>query len=418
MAGKPVLRFPTAGGEHASFLLEVSSNGSRPLDLKLVGSESTAVFLVKLRHKKIDECKATPGHCSDEEWEQILTSTFVDLEPVPDIEVRADVQPDGASVTLSFRKNIQGITQRLGSIKLDESDKTEISPFDWCVSAIASRTRVADELAAAKAQIKSLEQSVEELKSQLDEFIAAKEEDETQLLEKFKDLLNAKKLKIRQQHRLLARAKVDAAKLADDGDGDEQGGRDEDAHRKAGPSRAGKRKAPVKEEEESDDGFERMDVDEREDDGERDVGADTQSGSGSDVDANEGQQLSTDDDATASDPDTDDEPPTVAEVKRKGAPPRGRITKPKASAGKQKQTAQSSRSTRAATRKQTAAAATAAASDDSEEDGDDGDNQLPPPRILPFAKKKTAPPPKPTSSANDDGDKDDDETQSDEDSEL
>lgn len=65
-----------------------------------------------MRHKKIDECKATPSHCSDEEWEQILTSTFVDLKPVPDIEIRADVQPNSASMTLSFRKNIQGITVR------------------------------------------------------------------------------------------------------------------------------------------------------------------------------------------------------------------------------------------------------------------------------------------------------------------
>lgn len=65
-----------------------------------------------MRHKRIDECKATPSHCSDEEWEQILISTFVDLQPVPDIEIRADVQPDSTSVTLSFRKNIQGITVR------------------------------------------------------------------------------------------------------------------------------------------------------------------------------------------------------------------------------------------------------------------------------------------------------------------
>lgn len=286
---------------------------------------------------------------------------------------------------------------------MDENDRTEISPFDWCVSAIASRTRVADELAAATAQIKTLEESVEELRSQLDEFIAAKEEDETQLLEKFKDLLNAKKLKIRQQHRLLARAKIDPAKIADEGG---------DAHRDAGPSRAGKRKAQVKEEEESDDGFERMDVDEREDGGGRDAGANTGSGSGSDADEN--QQLSTDNDATASDPDTDDEPPTVAEVKRKGASTPGRITKPKASASKK--TAQPSRNTRAATRKQTAAAATAAAAaSDSEDDGDD---EPPPPRSLPFmGAKKTAPPPKPGADDDDDDDGDD-ETQSDDDSEL
>jgi hypothetical protein len=65
-----------------------------------------------VRHKKVDEYKASPGHCTDEEWQQILISTFVDLKSVSDIEVRAEVQSDGNAVTLSFRKNIQGITVR------------------------------------------------------------------------------------------------------------------------------------------------------------------------------------------------------------------------------------------------------------------------------------------------------------------
>ncbi|TGJ83517.1 hypothetical protein E0Z10_g5248 [Xylaria hypoxylon] len=381
----PVLRFPISGRENDSFLVEVSSNGSRPLDLKLTGSESTAVFLVKLRHKKIDEYKSSPGHCTDEEWQQILTSIFVDLKPVLGIEVRADVQSDDASVTLSFRKNIQGITQRLGSINLDENDRTEISPFDWCVSAIASRTKVTEELAAATVKIESLEQSIEELKAQLDDFITTKEEDETQMLEKFRDLLNSKKVKIRQQHRLLAAAKVDPEKLA------KIGGDDQDAHRNAGPSRSGKRKAPVKMEDESDDDFERMDVD-KQDPGDN---ADTNSQPESDSDGDENQQLSTDNDATASDPDTDDEPPTAAEVKKKGVTPPGRITKPKASVSKR--TTRSSQTARATAQKQPAVAS----------DSEDEDDELPPPRVLPFmAAKKTAPPPKPA---------DDDETPSDDD---
>ncbi|KAI0467821.1 hypothetical protein F4859DRAFT_524970 [Xylaria cf. heliscus] len=432
MAQTPVLRFPISGQEDGSFLLEVLSNGSRPLDLKLVGSESTAVFVLKcefhslqvhgstgprvldqitsfpgvvrragigatgseipgtdihatpaaVRHKKIDEYKASPGHCTDEEWQQILTSLFVDLKPVPDIEVRADVQSDGSSVTLSFRKNIQGITQRVGSIKLDENDRTEISPFDWCVSAIASRSKVTDELAAATAKIESLEHTINELQAQLDDFITTKEEDETQMLEKFRDLLNEKKLKIRQQQRLIAAANVDPEKLANIG-----GGSDQDKHRNAGPSRSNKRKVSIKQEEsESEDGFEEMDID-NQDDGDNAGLAE----SGSDVD--EIQELGTEDDATASDPDTDDEPPTRAEVKRKGGSPAGRITKPKVSASRQ--TAGPSRSTRAATQKQAA-----------ESDIEDEDDEPPPSRTLPFMRGKQTAAPKPT---------DDDETQSDDD---
>ncbi|KAI3320703.1 hypothetical protein HD806DRAFT_538153 [Xylariaceae sp. AK1471] len=377
MTETPVLRFPISGQEDGSFLLEVSPNGSRPLDLKLIGSESTAVFLIKLRHKKIDEYKASPGQCTDEQWQQILISTFVDLKPVPDIEVRADVQSDGDAVTLSFRKNIQGITQRLGSIKLEENDKTEISPFDWCVSAITSRTKVTEELAAATAKIEALEQSVNELKAQLDDFIATKQEEETQMLEKFRDLLNEKKLKIRQQQRLLAAAKVDPETLANIGGSE---------HRDAGPSRSGKRKAPVKvkeEADESEDGFEKMDVDKE--------------NSELDSDVDENQQLSTDNDAATSDPDSDSEPPTIAEVRERKKPvsPPGRSAKSAASGSKP------SRNTRAVTQKQAASATS-----DSEDEAD----ALPPPRNLPFMRgKKAPPPPKPV---------DDDETQSDEDSEL
>ncbi|KAI0205642.1 hypothetical protein F4808DRAFT_239877 [Astrocystis sublimbata] len=389
MVETSVLCFPVSGQEGASFLLEVSSNGSRPLDLKLIGSESTAVFQLKLRQKKIDEYKAATDHCTDEQWQQILISTFVDLKPLPDIEIRADVQSDGTLVTLSFRKNIQGITQRLGSIKLDEVDK-EISPFHWCISAIASRNKVTDDLATATSKIESLEHTIKELKSQLDDFITTKDEDETQMLEKFRDLLNEKKLKIRQQHRLLAAAKVDPKKLANIAGGD-----DEDVHHDAEPSRSRKRKVQVKEEEgaESDDGFEQMDIDKPDGDGNAGDSAEIELGS----DVEDQQQTTDDDDATASDPDTDDEPSTTARAKEKKATSPGQLTKPKAPASRQ--TAGPSRSTRAASQKQ----ATGAAASNSE----GGDKVPPPPRQLPFMKTKpAAPPPKPS---------DDDETESGED---
>ncbi|KAI2631588.1 hypothetical protein GGS21DRAFT_150495 [Xylaria nigripes] len=393
MAKPTVLRFPISGQSDGSFLLEVSSNGSRPLDLKLIGSESTAVFLAKLRHKKIDECKASPAHCTDEEWQQILISILVDLKPEPDIEVKADVQPDLTSVALSFRKNIQGITQRLGTIKLDENDKTEISPFDWCVSAIASRTKAKEELVDVIAEIDSLKRSVSELKAQLDDFIITKEEDETQMLEKFRDLLNEKKLKIRQQQRLLSAAKVDPEKLATVSLSEENY-----THRRPGLSRSAKRKAlETNEDDESDDGFEKMDIDEK------NVGDNTSTNNQLESDSDtDNHQPSTDNDMTETASDTDNDSPSQAKLKKRteGSPP-GRITKPKMSGSKQ--AAQSSRNLRAAKQKQTAVA--------SDLEGDDNEDEAPPPpRHLPFTRsKQVEPPPKPA---------DDDETQSDDDSEL
>ncbi|KAI2620172.1 hypothetical protein GGS26DRAFT_601770 [Hypomontagnella submonticulosa] len=301
MTEASILRFPISGKENEYFLLEASSNGSRPLDLKLIGSESTAVFITKLRHKRIGDYKASSGPCSHEEWEKILTSALIDQQPVPDVEIRADVQSDGTSVSLSFRKNIQGITQRLGSIKLEEDEKTEISPFDWCVSAIGTRERVGEDLAAATAKIRNLEDSLKELREQLDDLIKTKEEDETQLLEKFRDLLNEKKVKIRQQQRLLASATVDPEKLA------KVGGTPGTQKHVAEASRASKRKVKDEPESSGDDSFEKMDVVEDSDDGSAQPGAE------------ENGDTTADETASGTDTDSEPAPPPVKSQKNQAA---------------------------------------------------------------------------------------------------
>ncbi|KAI1139733.1 hypothetical protein F5Y05DRAFT_331168 [Hypoxylon sp. FL0543] len=359
MAEAVVLRFPILGKENEYFLLEVSSHGSRPLDLKLVGSESTAVFTLKLRHKRVGDYRAPSGPCSQEEWEDILTSTLVNQRPAPDIEIRADIESDGTSVSLSFRKNIQGITQRLGSIKLEEDDKTEISPFDWCVLAIGAREKVEEDLAAATAKARALEDSLKELREQLDELIKTKEEDETQLLEKFRDLLNEKKVKIRQQQRLLAAASVDPEKLAN------IGGSSSTQKHVAQASRASKRKAK-EESESSDDGFEKMDVEEEDNDG------------STEPDAEEDHDTTADE--TASGTGTDDEPapPPIRSQRNQAAGPKRNFRASTSAKGPSK---------------------SASSDEDSEEPR--------PPRALPFMKNKKPAAPAPKSV-------DDDETESDE----
>lgn len=59
-------------------------------------------------------------------------------------------------------------------------------------------------LAEAAAHAKELETTVKELKSQLDELVTSKQDDETALLQKFRDLLNEKKVKIREQQKVIA----------------------------------------------------------------------------------------------------------------------------------------------------------------------------------------------------------------------
>ena len=105
------------------------------------------------------------------------------------------------------------------------------------------------------AQLTEQKQTIDKLDQQLEELIQAKKAHEEELLGKFALLLNEKKLKIREQQRLLAGAKIDpnAAKKVRKAKQVTKG-------RTPEASRKGKRKADVKDDEsdenEDEDGFE------------------------------------------------------------------------------------------------------------------------------------------------------------------
>jgi hypothetical protein len=115
-------------------------------------------------------------------------------------------------------------------------------------------------VADLKAKLADKEEEVMKLDEKLAELIKIKSAYEDDLTEKFSILLNEKKLKIRDQQRLLACANVDRARL----EGVERN-RIPERDSPPGPSRTRKRKAAtaVKDESdgETDGGFEKMDVD-------------------------------------------------------------------------------------------------------------------------------------------------------------
>lgn len=245
-----------------------------------------------------------------------------------------------------------------------------------------------DDLAAATARAVELESQANELKSHLADLLKAKEDDEKHLLEKFQDLLNEKKLKIRQQQRLLASAEVDPARL-------ENAGASQNTVRKAKASRGSKRKVVQEPEDESDDGFEKMDVDASapnpiEEDPEMDVRQTTD------------EEL---EDATASDTQDSDEEPPQPTVKGKGKGKTKASAKTKvpvkSPASRKTKGSTSSRTTRA-TKGKTATAP-------SEVDGQDVDAQPPPRRTLPFKSKAKEKTPEPVKTADDETETDDDE---------
>ncbi len=232
----------------------------------------------------------------------------------------------------------------------------------------------ATELASFKSKFQEQQEIIRKLNAQLEELIVAKTNHETELLEKFRDLLNEKKAKIRDQQRLLATAKVDPKKLAAI-----QASRRTGKKTAAGSSRTGKRKAdngPHMDEDEDDEdgGFEKMDIDVDQ--------------VPNDSDQQNVETPDEDETETADEDDEDDE-----DNKPQTAPPPTDTWQ--ATKGKEK-------TPRRSTDKNSSGA-----KDKQGRDMDDDPPKTPPRRELPFAKKKQ-PEPKPQV-------QDDDETASEDD---
>lgn len=102
--------------------------------------------------------------------------------------------------------------QRLGSITLRQDDAQAIQLFDWTGLSVARVDALEQQILSLTERYRIAEDTINKLNVQLEKLIQAKSEHEDQLISRFVQLLNEKKLKIRNQQRLLASAKVDPTK--------------------------------------------------------------------------------------------------------------------------------------------------------------------------------------------------------------
>ncbi|KAF4634002.1 hypothetical protein G7Y89_g4097 [Cudoniella acicularis] len=253
---------PDHGSDEAAFVLvQISSDGERPLDVKVIGTEQESVFSVALKHSRVKSLRVKNSPCDEEEWETILSSILLDSEP-PDGHavvikgVEAIAKVEATSLTITIQKRIEGITQRLGTISLPVTEEEELDIFEWCGSAIIAKDKSKQELQTLRYKLEEKDEAIKRLEESFKELVDLKNEHEKALLEKFSLLLNEKKLKIRDQQRLLSASDVDPAKLAA-----LESERRESRSRSAGPSRERKRKVEEQSDDESDDAFEKMDID-------------------------------------------------------------------------------------------------------------------------------------------------------------
>ncbi len=158
---------------------------------------------------------------SEEQWQNILLSSLLhrritaqtsDAHTVEKLEINATIAED--SLSIHFRNNISGIIQKLGEIQLKQDEKEEIDSISWCGTAVQRGNDLEAEVQDLTNKYEEQGKTIEKLNQQLEDLIEAKKSHENALLEKFRELLNAKKLKIRDQQRLLAGAKVDPTHAA------------------------------------------------------------------------------------------------------------------------------------------------------------------------------------------------------------
>ena len=152
------------------------------------------------------------------------------------------------SLELTIRTSIEGITTRLGAISLLKTED-EFDAVHCAHVAAARASTLATSLQESQSLIQSQKSQIQDLETELETLIAVRNEDEATLYSKFALTINTKKLKIRDQQRLLATAKVDpkvAAEVRALRDAVPKGIDARHAKSRTDNSKAGGRKTPSK----------------------------------------------------------------------------------------------------------------------------------------------------------------------------
>ncbi|KAI5292159.1 hypothetical protein KEM52_006571 [Ascosphaera acerosa] len=196
--------------------------------LEVFATEGEQVYNGRVRECHIERIRGSRNTYSEAEWRAIVALAFKQKPPWPGqdeqellrgLEWTASVQDPqdhqvingsikGKCISLVLKKRVGGISQRLCTVSFAQCDD-EISVFDWCGTAAKASGAAEAELAQLRRRVGSLEALNRALQGQLDEFARAKRQADEQLMAKFAVLLNEKKLKIRNQQRVLAALKVD-----------------------------------------------------------------------------------------------------------------------------------------------------------------------------------------------------------------
>ena len=224
-----------------------------------------------MRSRKLEQLQHRNYDGSTEEWTAILKHVLISkqgsgvsemIKRNLDVSCTISGKDPKASLSISYRTRVEGITQRLGGIELAQTQDTDnVDLFGWASQAIERRDELENQILEEKEETSKSTTMIASLQAQLEDLTKAKSEHEAELLDKFAALLNEKKLRLRELNRQMSTAKIDKNAL-------------ERLEASLGPSGSNARqrgkKRPIRDTEEANesdesDGFEAMDVDKPDD---------------------------------------------------------------------------------------------------------------------------------------------------------
>lgn len=119
MAAAQVLRIKrTDTGSNDDFvLINVSSNGSQTLDLKLLGTDNEAKFVATIQSKRIGGLRAKNYNGSEDEWAACLAQVFLQQRTdSTTASAEAVANADQSQLNIIIRRNIGGITVSISTV--------------------------------------------------------------------------------------------------------------------------------------------------------------------------------------------------------------------------------------------------------------------------------------------------------------
>ncbi|KAJ5836135.1 hypothetical protein N7447_002161 [Penicillium robsamsonii] len=260
-----ILRFPRSDETGGFVLVHVSCTSPAPLDLRLTATEGESPYVSSVKQTRLKDLQAKNYQGSDDEWFKTVSLILGQCSAPPDepdwatgLEASANISgsDENKEIVITIRKRVQTITQRLGAFILKQDDEQAVELFEWTGITAARVHMLEQQVSSLTAHYRLAEDTIHRLNEQLEELMHAKTEHENRLVAKFVQVLNEKKLKIRNQQRLLASATVDATKVSEI-----QASIPEKSHGTAEKSHPAKRSARRMSDTDNSDEFEQMDID-------------------------------------------------------------------------------------------------------------------------------------------------------------